>query len=83
MLAGFGASQLDLGPGAPLLYDGIPELAVDDPRTVGFFSAICSSPQVWSARPPRHRTVLAARPRMAAAVVGDHLRLRVVAWAGF
>ncbi|MBP2312507.1 cbb3-type cytochrome c oxidase subunit I [Azospirillum soli] len=38
MLAGFGVSEWISATGTPLLYDGSPELAVDDPRSVGFFA---------------------------------------------
>jgi cytochrome c oxidase subunit I len=38
MLAGFGVSEWISAIGTPLLYDGSPELAVDDPRSVGFFA---------------------------------------------
>ncbi|MBK3773545.1 hypothetical protein GAY31_05015 [Azospirillum brasilense] len=38
MLAGFGVSEWISYTGTPLLYDGSPELAADDPRSVGFFA---------------------------------------------
>jgi len=38
MLAGFAVSEWISATGTPLLYDGSPELAVDDPRSVGFFA---------------------------------------------
>jgi cytochrome c oxidase subunit I len=38
MLVGFGVSEWISAIGTPLLYDGSPELAVDDPRSVGFFA---------------------------------------------
>jgi cytochrome c oxidase subunit 1 len=38
MLAGFGVSEWISATGTPLLYDGSPELAADDPRSVGFFA---------------------------------------------
>ncbi len=38
MVAGFGVSEWISYTGTPLLYDGSPELAADDPRSVGFFA---------------------------------------------
>ncbi len=38
MLAGFGVSEWISATGTPLLYDGNPELAMDDPRSVGVFA---------------------------------------------
>ncbi len=38
MLAGFGVSEWIAATGTPLLYDGNPELAMDDPRSVGAFA---------------------------------------------
>jgi cytochrome c oxidase subunit I len=38
MLAGFGVSEWISATGTPLLYDGSPELAVDDPHSVGYFA---------------------------------------------
>ncbi|HYD71459.1 cbb3-type cytochrome c oxidase subunit I [Azospirillum sp.] len=38
MLAGFAVSEWISATGTPLLYDGSPELAMDDPRSVGFFA---------------------------------------------
>lgn len=38
MLAGFGVSEWISATGTPLLYDGSPELATDDPRSVGAFA---------------------------------------------
>lgn len=38
MLAGFAVSEWIAATGTPLLYDGNPELAADDPRSVGAFA---------------------------------------------
>jgi cytochrome c oxidase subunit I len=38
MVAGFGISEWISATGTPLLYDGSPELGLDDPSSVGFFA---------------------------------------------
>ncbi|MBP2292698.1 cbb3-type cytochrome c oxidase subunit I [Azospirillum rugosum] len=84
MLAGFGFSEWVSTTGTPLLYDGSPELAADDPRSVGFFALgylLLSGGLVASAA-SGIATVLQPRLRGEADAFTS-IGFALFAWAGF
>lgn len=84
MLAGFGVSEWISATGTPLLYDGSPELAADDPRSVGFFALgylLLSAGLVASAI-SGIATVLQPR-RSGEADTFTSVGFALFAWAGF
>jgi cytochrome c oxidase subunit 1 len=84
ILAGFGVSEWISATGTPLLYDGSPELAADDPRSVGFFALgylLLSAGLVASAI-SGIATVLQPRLRGEASEFTS-IGFALFAWAGF
>lgn len=81
MLAGFAVSEWIAATGTPLLYDGSPELAIDDPRSVGFFALgyLLLSAGLVTTAASGIATVLGSRREEGFSPVGFAL----FAWAGF
>ncbi|HYH40005.1 MAG TPA: cbb3-type cytochrome c oxidase subunit I, partial [Azospirillum sp.] len=84
MLAGFGVSEWISATGTPLLYDGSPELATDDPRSVGFFALgyLLLSAGLVAAAVSGIATVLQPRLRGEAEAFTS-VGFALFAWAGF
>ena len=84
MLAGFGVSEWISATGTPLLYDGSPELAMDDPRSVGFFALgyLLLSAGLVAAAVSGIATVLQPRLRGEADAFTS-VGFALFAWAGF
>ncbi|PWC31184.1 cbb3-type cytochrome c oxidase subunit I [Azospirillum sp. TSO35-2] len=84
MLAGFAASEWISAIGTPLLYDGSPELAVDDPRSVGVFALgyLLLSAGLAAAAVSGIATLLQPR-RRGEAEAFSAIGFALFAWAGF
>ncbi len=84
MLAGFAVSEWISATGTPLLYDGSPELAVDDPRSVGAFALgyLLLSGGLAAAAVSGIATVLQPR-RRGEADSFTSVGFALFAWAGF
>jgi cytochrome c oxidase subunit 1 len=84
MLAGFGVSEWISATGTPLLYDGSPELAVDDPRSVGVFALgyLLLSGGLAASAASGIATVLQPRLRGEADAFTS-IGFALFAWAGF
>ncbi|WP_042701416.1 cbb3-type cytochrome c oxidase subunit I [Azospirillum sp. B506] len=84
MLAGFAVSEWISATGTPLLYDGSPELAVDDPRSVGVFALgyLLLAAGLTASATSGIATLLQPRRRGETAEFGA-VGFALFAWAGF